>query len=315
MRKNHAHHEGEGSAQRGSEIQRRGEDAAGGAASETDRRGQHLQRKQQCEQACIGHLVVEGRLDDAIADAIDIGMTEGVSKNDHHQADHGHADDILGIGISRQLGKAVLHNHEQANKGPGGDAAQDSQHDKGDRLLQTERLGQGNLNVRDDEGRIGSDQDPADGRRGAGCNDDGKKGAVRDLGQQDFQREEHAAKRRVESRCDPGAGARREQGDLLPRRELDRLGESRTQRRADLNDRPLAADRRPTADRKCRGQRFYDRNLAADIAALVKDRVHHLGNAMALGLRGETLHQKDDDEAAEDRAREIPSRQTGSALR
>ena len=246
--------EGEGSPQRGSEIQRRREDAAGGAASETDRRGEHLQHKQQRKQARVGHLVVEGRLDDAIADAIHIGMAEGVSQNDHHQADDGHADDILCIGISRQLGKAVLHNHEQANKGPGGDAAQDSEHDKSDRLLQTERLSQRKLDVRDDEGRIGSDQYPADGRRGAGCNDDRKKGAVRHLGQQNFQREQNAAERRVEGRSDSGAGSSGEQRDLLRSRELDGLRESRTQRRADLNDRTFAADRRPTADRKGRGQ-------------------------------------------------------------
>ena len=78
------------------------------------------------------------------------------------------------------------------------------------------------------------------------------------------------------------------------------LRKSGTQRRADLNDRTFAADRRPTADRKGRGQRFYDRNLAPYIAALVKDSVHHLGNAMALCLGGETLHQKHDNEAAED---------------
>ena len=90
-----------------------------GAASETDGGCQHLQYEQQCEQARGGHLIVEGRLDHAIADAIDIRVAEGVGQNHHHQADDGHAENILGVGISRQLGKAVLHDDQQTNEGPG----------------------------------------------------------------------------------------------------------------------------------------------------------------------------------------------------
>ena len=75
---------------------------------------------------------------------------------------------------------------------------------------------------------------------------------------------------------------------------------------ADLDDRPLAADRRARADRQRRGQRLDDRDDAANVAALVVDRVHHLGDAMTLGLGREALHQIDDDEAAEDRREDHP---------
>ena len=69
------------------------------------------------------HALVEDRLDDAIADAVDIGMAESVGEADHHQADQRHADDVLRVDVARQLGKAVLHEHEKPNEGPGGDAA------------------------------------------------------------------------------------------------------------------------------------------------------------------------------------------------
>ena len=84
-------------------------------------------------------------------------------------------------------------------------------------------------------------------------------------------------------------------------REPDRLGKGRTQRRADLDDRALPPDRRSAADRQGRGQGLDDRDLPADVAAAVEDRVHHLGHAVSLGLGREPLHQKDDDQTADDR--------------
>jgi hypothetical protein len=35
-------------------------------------------------------------------------------KADHHQADHGHADDVVRVGVSRQLGKAFFHEGEES---------------------------------------------------------------------------------------------------------------------------------------------------------------------------------------------------------
>ena len=80
MRKNEARDRREGRAQRRAEIQRGREDAAGGAATETDRGGEQLQREQQGQQARGRHLLVEDRLDDAVADAVDVGMAEDVGQ-------------------------------------------------------------------------------------------------------------------------------------------------------------------------------------------------------------------------------------------
>ena len=89
-------------------------------------------------------------------------------------------------------------------------------------------------------------------------------------------------------------------------RETDGLREGRAERRPDLNDRPLAADRSARADRQGRGEGFDDRDLAANIASLIEDRVHHLWHAVALGFGREPLHQINDDEAAEDRRQDHP---------
>ncbi len=253
------------------------------------------------EQTGCGHLVVEDRLNDAVADAVDIGMAEGAGEHDHHQADRRHADDVLHVGAARQTRKIVFHDHEQANERPRGDSAQDAEIHERQPLLEAEGLRQRKLDLGNDEGRVRPDQDSADQCRGAGRDDDRKKSPVGNLGQQDFEREQHAAERRVESRRNAGASAGGKQRHLLQGREPDRLGKGRTQRRADLNDRTFPPDRRSAADRQSRGQRLDDRDLPADVAAAVEDRVHHLGHAVSLGLGREALNEEDDDHPADDR--------------
>jgi hypothetical protein len=105
-----------------------------------------------------------------------------------------------------------------------------------------------------------------------------------------------------------------QQGDLLPGREFDGLRESRAQRCADLDNRPLAANRGPAADRERGGQRFDDRNLTADVAVLVKHSIHHLGNTVAFRFGCEPLHQKDHDETAKNRRQQYPVAKTTRPL-
>ena len=94
---------------------------------------------------------------------------------------------------------------------------------EGDRLLDPESTRGRKEDLRNGEGRIGADQYAADKRRRAGRDDDRQEGAVGDFGQKDFDREQNAPERRVEGGRDARAGARREQGDLLPGREPERL--------------------------------------------------------------------------------------------
>ncbi len=58
-------------------------------------------------------------------------------------------------------------------------------------------------------------------------------------------------------------------------------------RRADLDDRPLAAHGRSAADRDRRGERLHDGDNGTDHAAVVVDRIHDLGHAVPSCFRGE----------------------------
>ena len=65
------------------------------------------------------------------------------------------------------------------------------------------------------------------------------------------------------------------------------LAEHRPQRRADLHDRALAADRPARADAQRRRQRLDDRDLRAHPATEPVDGEHHLGHPVAACLRRE----------------------------
>ena len=84
------------------------------------------------------------------------------------------------------------------------------------------------------------------------------------------------------------------------------LAEGGAERRADLDDRPLAADRGAAADGERRGQRFYRRDHRTDDAFLVIDRVEHLGHAVAARLRREIGDQEDHDQPADHRHQDDP---------
>ena len=82
--------------------------------------------------------------------------------------------------------------------------------------------------------------------------------------------------------------------------------QGRAKRRADLDDRTFAPDRRSRADRQGRSEGFDHGDDSADVAALVEDRVHYFGHAVALGLRSEILHQEHDGEAAQNGRKKDP---------
>ncbi len=258
--------------------------------------------------------MVEDRLDDAIADAVDIRVAESVGQADHHQADQRHADDILNVNVSGQLGKTVFHEDEKLDEGPGREAAQRAERRERDRLFEAEISGRRKHDLRDGEGRVGPDQDAANQGGRARRDDDRQKGAVGDFGQQDFEREKDAPQRRVERRRDPGAGARRKQGDFLPGRKADRFRKGRSERRADLDDRSLPAHRRAGADRQGRGEGLDDRDDAANVAAPVINGVHDFGDAMAPGFGRKTVNQIDHDEAAKDGGQHHPVPEAARSL-
>jgi hypothetical protein len=116
----------------------------------------------------------------------------------------------------------------------------------------------------------------------------------------------NAADRCIEGRSDARPGTGGDQCDALTGRHLDELPESRAERRADLNDRPFAADRGATADRQCRGQRFGDRYDRPDAPAIIVDRVHDLRDAVALRLWREFRDDEGDADGPDDRHQDHP---------
>ena len=122
-----------------------------------------------------------------------------------------------------------------------------------------------------------------------------------DLVQDDFDRKQHAAHRRIKRCADSASRSRGDQGDPLPCRQPQQLAESRAKGGADLDDGPFAADGRAAADRKGRSQSFDHRYHRANDSLAVIDGIHHLRNAVTLGFRSEILHQKCHAQRAGDR--------------
>ena len=246
--------------------------------------------------------LVEDRLDDAVADAVDVGMAEERGSARPSSGRRRHADDVLHVGAAGQLGEAVLHDDQQADERPGGDAAEDAEQRRmrspprrwnawarGNWISGTAKAGSGPISQRPSVVAA-----PV-------ATTTGRKVRLETSGSRISSANSTPPSGVLKVAAMPAPAPADEQGDLLPGREPDGLREGRAERRADLDDRPLAADRRAAADRQRRGERLDHRHLPANVAALVEDRVHHFGHAVALGLRREAQHQKHDDQAAEDR--------------
>ena len=86
----------------------------------------------------------------------------------------------------------------------------------------------------------------------------------------------------------------------------DQLAERRTESGTDLDDRTLTADRTAAADRESRSQRLDDRHDGPNLAVVVINRIHHLGDTMPFGLRRKGLHQVGHSHCAQNRHENDP---------
>ncbi len=87
----------------------------------------------------------------------------------------------------------------------------------------------------------------------------------------------------------------------LPRRHSKDLAQGGAEGGADLDDGALAADRPAAADGQRRSERLDHRDDGPDHALVVIDRIHDLGHAMPLGLRGEMADEEGDAGGAQHR--------------
>ena len=223
-----------------------------------------------------------------------------------------HADDVLNIGAAGNLRKPVLHQHQNPDERPGADADERAERDIGDRLLEIEFA------------RRAAWRRPGTAKAGSGPISTRPSSVAAPVATTTGRkvRLETSGSRISSANNTPPSGVLKVAAIPAPAPaatsvifcevvQPERLRKRRTQRRADLDDRPLAPDRRARADRQRGGQRLDDRDKAANVAAAIEDRVHHLRHAVAFGLRRETPHEKHDDETAEDRRQERSSRRSG----
>ena len=141
-----------------------------------------------------------------------------------------------------------------------------------------------------------------------------QEGAGAELRHHQFDREHHAADRRVEGGGDAGAGAGGDQRDALPRRHPDDLAERGAERRADLDDRALRARRR----RRCRSicaeaSDLITATTAGSCPPCSRSRPSPPGTPWPRASGREICHQEGDDQAADDRNQDDERRPTGSA--
>ena len=99
----------------------------------------------------------------------------------------------------------------------------------------------------------------------------------------------------------PPAGAAGDQDPQPVLRHLHPLAQAGGQRRTDLHDRALPADRAAHPDAHRRGDRLDHADLRADPAAALRDGDHHLGHPVPAGLARPVVDQRPVQQTADDR--------------
>ena len=120
------------------------------------------------------------------------------------------------------------------------------------------------------------------------------------LEEQQFDREQHRRERRREGCRHACRRGRHEQGLALGARQVQELGDERSERAAGHDDRTLGAEGAAGADGDSRGERLQDREPRLDAAAVDQNRLDRFRDAVAANpFRSVTRHEADD-EAADD---------------
>ena len=218
-------------------------------------------------------------LDRGIADALDVIVAKIRMQRIDQEADEQHPEDVPYVRALDPV-ELVFEKMQTANKARRGEAGNHAEN--GIKKEQQSRTDIGVLERRQrhDEGRLVAKKHPPDEGRGSRRQRHRQESPDADFGHHQLDCEQHAADRRIEGRSDAAAGAGGNENDALPLRHADDLAQGRAERRADLDDRPLAADGRSAADRDRRGERLHDSDDRADHAAIVVNRIHDLGHTV-----------------------------------
>ena len=245
----------ESRAEHRAEEQGRGEYASRAADRDRERRGNHLADEEQDEEAddVLAH---DGVLEHRIADAVHLGEAE--QQQAEQEAANGGAKPL---GALPQAVGDVLEAVEHLDEAGGDDRREQAEH-RVERVL-AQRV--------DGERRQAEERDVAEGRaadhggRHRGEHDGGE-GAGDEVGEKQFEGEEHPRDGRVEGGRDAARGAARDEESHLRLVEFGPPRDRGAHRGADLDDRPLAADRTARADRDGRGECLDERHPAREFA-------------------------------------------------
>ncbi len=280
----------EKTAGHGAEEQRGREDATGSARGQSDRGGEHLGHQQCAEQGCrqaAGQCCVNG-LDAASEDL----RQEDADDADHRSTQHGF--EILGW--DAEAVEELLAPGQRANEGEGNESCHDADDHVGQQLEGADELVRRNL-----ESRRVAEKAPRHDCGDDRGDDDRAELRHAEVAEEDLDGEQGARDRCVEGGGNARRGTAADQRAQLTGGYAQELPERRAQRRADLHDRPLATGRSPGADGDRGCDRLDDDDAGADRSAAENDRLHDLGNSVALGLAREEVHQRSDDQASQRR--------------
>ena len=127
--------------------------------------------------------------------------------------------------------------------------------------------------------------------------------------QQQLNGKDHARNGRIERRRHSGRGATSQQHLPLDRRRMQHLPNQRSNRSSRLDDRPFRSKRSARSNCNRRRNRFEQRYLRLDPAAIYQHGFHRFGNPMPLDLRRSVLRHHADNQPANDWDQDHPRSQ------
>ena len=140
-------------------------------------------------------------------------------------------------------------------------------------------------------------------------NDQRDKRSRLELEQQQLNRQDDAGNRRVECRRHARRRSACQQHLPLNRRRVQHLAYQRSDRSPGLDDRPLRAKRAARANRDRRRNRFQQRDLRLNPAAVDQHRFHRFRNPVPFDLRRAIFRHDANDEPAHHRNQDHPRAQ------
>ena len=256
-------------ARRGAEEKRRGEDTPGAPRRDGSGGRGGLRAEQQSERR--GTVPgVEHELDDLVPVARHLGEVE--SEQTHHQA----SERAPSRRRQRQAPERAAARGEQGHEGGPHQPGHDAEHRVGPELAPGQQ-GETTQAVK----RPAAQRQPRERGGDYGRDDHGEDHVERDEPGDDLEHEQHRGDGRVVRGGEPRGRSRRDEGPGALGADAEAVARHRAGRGAELQERPLAADRSSGDERGERAQRLPQRGPGRDASPPEHDGLEDLGDAVA----------------------------------